>query len=174
MSKRLLPLLSLSIVLSLPCLAAAQADIPADCRIPNRPPGRCGWCALETLARHQHIKTLYGIVDTQDCQCCPADLEEFLKQYKIAYHCQQRGENDQTLLRKTVHDHCGVVIGFREPQPGAGGHIVTLIDITDNEVRLIDPNDQDKRTRTMPLERFLYWWDGFALTLDRVEKTAKK
>ena len=41
------------------------------------------------------------------------------------------------------------------------------MDITADVVRVIDPNDRDGRTRTMPLERFLYWWDGFALVLER-------
>ena len=33
-------------------------------------------------------------------------------------------------------------------------------------MKVIDPNDEDGRTRVMPLDRFLYWWDGFTLVLD--------
>src|SRR5207244_704733 len=47
----------------LPLYAPAGVNIPTDCRVPNQPPGRCGWCALETLARHHGIKTLYGLVE---------------------------------------------------------------------------------------------------------------
>ena len=57
-------------------------------------------------------------------------------------------------------------MGFRELYPGAGGHIVTLIDLGEDGVQVIDPNDADGRTRRMTLDRFLYWWDGFALVLE--------
>jgi hypothetical protein len=69
-----------------------------------------------------------------------------------------------------------VVVGFRELFPGAGGHIVTLIDLGAEEVRVIDPNDPDHRVRTMNRERFFYWWDGFALVLteDLPEVAAQK
>jgi hypothetical protein len=65
-----------------------------------------------------------------------------------------------------VRQGLGAVVGFRELFPGAGGHIVTLIDLTEEGVQVIDPNDADGRTRRMTLERFLYWWDGFALVLE--------
>lgn len=74
-------------------------------------------------------------------------------------------------MQDAVREGLGAAVGFRELHPSKGGHIVTLIDFGPEEVRLIDPNDADGRIRTMALERFLYWWDGFAVILeeDRAE-----
>ena len=49
---------------------------------------------------------------------------------------------------------------------------MTLVDFAEDAVRVIDPNDQDGRVRTMDVDRFLYWWDGFALVLE-VSKPAE-
>ena len=65
------------------------------------------------------------------------------------------------------------MVGFRPVEEGGGGHIVTLVDFTDDSVKVIDPNDEDGRVRTMATERFLSWWDGFALVL-QPEKAKKK
>src|SRR5262245_31159432 len=40
--------------------AAREIYIQPHCRVKNRPPGRCGWCALETLARQHGLKAIYG------------------------------------------------------------------------------------------------------------------
>ena len=127
--------------------AAAEVNIPTDCRIKNRPPGRCGWCALETLARHQHI-------------------EPALAENGIGYWIQYRGCYDTKILRDAVRRDRGVLVGFRELYPGKGGHIVTVIDLGPDAVRVIDSNDGDGRTRTMSRDGFFHWWDGFALVLN--------
>jgi hypothetical protein len=143
----------------------AEADIPMDCRVSNRPPGRCGWCALETLGRHQHIKSLVGLTDKNARLARPEDLEQVLAEKGISYQVQERGQLHTGILLSALRKNHGVVVGFRELFPGAGGHIVTLIDLGAEEVRVIDPNDSDHRVRIMNRERFFYWWDGFALVL---------
>jgi len=157
--------IALGVLLLIPCAVRAEADIPVPCRMKNRPPGRCGWCALETLARHQHIESLFGLTDNHDCRCSPGDLEEALTEHGVGYRIQYPGTQDTAILDEAVHDGHGAAVGFRELQPGAGAHIVTLIDIGPDSVRVIDSNDQDGRTRIMDRDRFLYWWDGFALVL---------
>jgi hypothetical protein len=144
----------------------AEVKVPADCRVKNRPPGRCGWCCLETLARYLKIKALYGLTDHNPSRCDVVNLVTVLDDAEIHYRIQYPGNRSQTILRHAVHEGLGAVVGFRELYPGAGGHIVTLIDLTEKGVQVIDPNDADGRTRRMTLERFLYWWDGFALVLE--------
>lgn len=162
------PIRCLAVVLLLPIAAAGRAEVhvaPA-CRIPNRPPGRCGWCALETLARHHHLRALYGLTERNSSTCSPVHLEEALGGTGILYRIQYPGSRESAILYYAVREGLGAAVGFRELYPGSGGHIVTLIDIDGDTVKLIDPNDQDGRTRTMSLDRFLYWWDGFALVLE--------
>jgi len=149
-----------------PCICLAEVPIKFASRVPNRPPGRCGWCALETLARHHHIKTLYGLSDNHSSLSSTADLEEFLEDTGVDYRIQYPGNYQQDILQKAIQKGLGAAVGFRELYPGSGGHIVTLIELTDKVAKVIDSNDQDCRTRTMSRELFLYWWDGFALVLE--------
>jgi len=150
----------------LPDAAWPEVKVPSDCRIKNRPPGRCGWCSLETLARAHHLKALYDLTETHPTTCDADSLEATLTELGVPYRVQPPGKTSQVILKYAVEKGLGAVIGFRELCPGGGGHIVTLIDLTNDSVKVIDPNDRDGRTREMTLERFLYWWDGFALVLE--------
>lgn len=157
----------------LPGAAWAEVNIDPGCRMKNRPPGRCGWCAVETLARHHRIKALFGLVEDHASVANPEDLTAVLDKTKVRYRLQNRGETDTTILRSSCADGLGAVVGFRPLYEGGGGHIVTLVEFTDDVVKVIDPNDQDGRVRTMTRERFLRWWDGFTLVL-QPEAPAKK
>ena len=156
-----------------PCAARAEVNIDPECRMKNRPPGRCGWCAVETLGRHHHIKILYGLVEDHATTADPEDLTALLDKVKVRYKLQNRGDLDTEVLRKACADGLGAVVGFRPLHEGAGGHIVTLVEFTDDTVKVIDPNDQDGRVRTLPRERFLHWWDGFTIVLQPEPRTVK-
>jgi hypothetical protein len=159
-----------------PGVAGAEVKIaPAD-RVENRPPGRCGWCAVETLARHHKIKALYGLTEDNPTGADPEDLEEALIAAGVKYHIQYPGSNSTKILREAIKEGRGAAIGFRELFPGAGGHIVTLVDFGPKVARVIDSSDPGYRVRTMPVQQFLHWWDGFALVLekDRPKKKGKK
>src|SRR5712692_7727473 len=148
--------LALSFLL-LSCYSSpADVKIKKACRMANSPPGRCGWCALETLARHHHLKPLYGLSDSNDSRCSATGLEAALAGTGVTYRVQYAGTENQALLKYAVQEGLGAVVGFRELYPGAGGHIVTLVDFTEDSVKLIDSNDQDRRTLTISLERFTY------------------
>jgi hypothetical protein len=117
------------------------------------------------LGRHQHIQSLVGITEKNCRQARPEDLIQVLNQKKIGYRFQYRGQFDTQILRKAIQENHGAVVGFRELRPGAGGHIVTVVDFGPEEVRVIDPNDSDNRIRTLSRDRFMNWWDGFVLAL---------
>jgi hypothetical protein len=165
---------ALTLLLVLPGAVWSEVKVPSECRIKNRPPGRCGWCSVETLARAHHLQVLYNLTEENPTTCDEIGLEEVLAGLKIPYRIQHSGNNSQAILKYAIEQGLGAVIGFRELYPGSGGHIVTLIDITNDKAKLIDSNDRDGRTREMSLERFLYWWDGFALVLDVKEKNDTK
>ena len=152
--------------LLLPAVGFSEVQIPSDCRIANKPPGRCGWCALETLARRHAIKPLYGVVDKHPAQSRPRDLEGVVAATQVKYRIQERGSRNTEILRDAISRDLGAVVGLRPLYPGAGGHIVTLVEFGPKEVRILDPNDADRRVRAMDLETFLNRWDGFALVLD--------
>ncbi len=157
---------ALTLLVLLPGAIRAEVKVSAACRIRNRPPGRCGWCSLETLARHHKIEALYGLTEHNASRCDVSNLETTVSEAEVPYRIQYPGQRNQRILHYAVDHGLGAVVGFRELYPGAGGHIVTLIDLTEDTVLVIDPNDADGRTRRMSLDRFLYWWDGFALVLE--------
>jgi hypothetical protein len=158
--------LALFALLLAPSSVPAEVKVSMACRIKNRPPGLCGWCAIETLGRHHKLTTLYGLTDHHSACCQVSDLEDALDQAGVPYRIQYAGDTNLAILKHAIREDLGAVIGFRELRPGAGGHIVTLIDLTDDTAKVIDSNDVDRRTRVMSLDHFLYWWDGFALVLE--------
>jgi len=145
-------------------------DIVLKNRIRNQPGGRCAWCALETLGRHHGIEALYGTADQHSSRATPADLEVALDAARIDYRIQAIGSRNTTILRYAIRENLGAIVGFREFRPGMGPHMVTLVDFGADEVRVIDSNDADGRIRTMSRKRFLSWWDGFALVLEKIEE----
>jgi hypothetical protein len=162
---RLFQTFALLVLVALPCTSLAEVVIDPSCRMKNRPPGRCGWCAVETLGRHHHIKVLFGLVDAHASISDPEDLTAVLDNLKVSYSYQPRGTRDTAILRRASNEALGAVVGFRPLSEGGGGHIVTLVDFNEETVKVIDPNDEDLRVRTMPTERFLHWWDGLTIVI---------
>jgi hypothetical protein len=154
--------------------ARAAIHIAPECRVKNRPPGRCGWCALETLARHHGVKAVYGFADRHPCTCSPRSLEAALQETGVRYRMQYPGCRNRSILHYAIEEELGAAIGLRAGAPteehgamqgGVSGHIVVLVDLAPDMVRFLDPNDADGRTRTMSLRRFLARWDGLAVVL---------
>lgn len=153
--------------LLLPSFALAEVQIPIACRVANLPPGRCGWCALETLARYHGIEAPQGLADKHAADCRPKDLEGALTELEVKYRVQQRGCRSTVILESAIRDNLGAAVGFRPLISGGRGHIVTLVDFGDEQVRILDPNDGDCHVRTMDRKEFLERWDGFAVVLER-------
>jgi hypothetical protein len=151
--------------LLIPCVSPADVNIRPGFRMVNRPPGRCGWCALETLARHHGIKALYGLVEDYPCTASPEEMTGVLDQLQVHYRLQPPGRLNTTILQWSCRDGLGAAVGLRTPSASADRHIVTLVDFGPQTVRIIDPNDRNQRVCTMTREHFLDCWDGFALVL---------
>jgi ABC-type bacteriocin/lantibiotic exporter with double-glycine peptidase domain len=151
-------------------MARAEVKIALENRVRNQPEGRCAWCALETLARHHGITALHGLADKHETRATPSDLEAVLDDANVDYRTQPVGYHSTAILRYAIQEDLGAIVGFRERAPGQGSHMVTLVDFGPDEVRVIDSNDADGRVRTMSRKRFLSWWDGFALVLDKHEE----
>lgn len=161
----------LLIIFSLfPPSARGEVNIALENRIRNQPEGRCAWCALETLGRHHGIQALHGLADKYTTRATPSDLEKVLDDLHIDYRTQPAGSHSTTILRYANREQLGTIVGFRELRAGQGAHMVTVVDFGPNEVRVLDPNDADGRIRTMSMKRFLSWWDGFALVLEKHEE----
>jgi hypothetical protein len=165
--KRIAWLIAALLGMMLPSLAVSQVKIAPACRVTNLPPGRCGWCALETLARHLGIIALYGLVDAHPGTSRPKELEAAVSAAAVKYRIQGRGCRATGILQNAVDGNLGAIVGFRPPAPGGRGHIVILIDFGGKEVRYLDPNDTDGRVRTLDVDDFLERWDGFVLVLER-------
>lgn len=160
----------LVLLLLYPSTACAELKIVLKNRIRNQPEGRCAWCALETLGRHHGIEALYGLAEKHPSRATQIDLEAVLDEARVDYRTQPIGSRSTTILRYAIREDLGAIVGFRERVSGQGPHMVTLVDFGAKEVRVIDSNDADGRVRTMPLKRFLSWWDGFALVLEKHEE----
>jgi hypothetical protein len=162
--------LAVLLALAFPLAATAALKIAAKNRIRNRPPGRCGWCAVETLARHHHFASLYGLTKNHASRCSAEDLEEALEEGGIAYRIQYPGKRNRRnteFLRTAIAQGEGAAIGFRERYKGSGKHIVTLVGWGTKTVRIIDSSDPRRHIKVMSKKRFLSYWDGFALVLER-------
>jgi hypothetical protein len=164
----------LSLALFLPWPVAAEIRIPTNQRIHNRPPGRCGWCALETLARHHKIKALYGLTRKHASTADTEDLERALRKAHVRYRIQYPGKRNTRILRSAIQSGRGAAVGFRPRVRGGNGHIVTLVDFGARQVRIIDPS-HPRHVRTLPQKRFMSYWDGLAIVLEtKPARTAKR
>jgi ABC-type bacteriocin/lantibiotic exporter with double-glycine peptidase domain len=162
--------LSLFVVASALCVfaVAGRAEVPIapENRVHRLARDSCGWCALETLARHHGLESLSDVLAKKRGSARAGDLEAVLDAGDVNYHVQEQGSRSTFILRFAVKEKLGAVVAFRELKPASGGHMVTLVDFNDSHVKVIDPNDSDGRVRVMPLSRFLSWWNGYALVID--------
>src|SRR5437870_4408928 len=93
---------ALTLLLLLPSAIRAEVKVPATCRIRNRPPGRCGWCSVETLARHHKIEALYGLTEHNASRCDVGNLETTVADADVPYRIQYPGSRNQAILRYAV------------------------------------------------------------------------
>jgi ABC-type bacteriocin/lantibiotic exporter with double-glycine peptidase domain len=162
-------LLGVFLVGFVPTVTQAGVPIAKSERVHDRWGDRCGWCALETMARYFEITELYQLAETHPGPATLADLESTLDRVNVNYRVQDAGCRNKEILNYAVRENLGAIVGFRERTPGGRRHLVVLVDYGPDEVRVLDSNDADGRIRTMPLKRFLSWWDGSALVIEPEE-----
>jgi hypothetical protein len=91
-------------VLLVPSAGRAEVAIPLDCRVRNLPGERCGWCALETLARFHQIEDLYHLADKRTGRASPEDLEATLDEANVNYRVQDIGCRNKAILHYAVRE----------------------------------------------------------------------
>lgn len=146
---------------------SAQITLDPSSWVPNRPPGRCAWCALETLARHHNIPALHNLTRDKDSVSSIRDIEELLQAKKVSYQIQYCGSYTMDLLKTAIQKKRGAVVGFRPLITQTTGHIVLVTNLEEHSVTVLDPNDTMVTPRRMDRVRFTAWWDGFTLVLDK-------
>jgi ABC-type bacteriocin/lantibiotic exporter with double-glycine peptidase domain len=166
--------LAVLLVVLAPSVAPAEVSIPRSSRVHDRWGNRSGWSALETLAHYFEITELYHLTDKQTGPANPSDLEAALDKVNVNYRVQDAGCRNKAILHYAVRENLGALVGFRALTPGAERHFVIVVDYGPDEVRVLDSTDADGRIRTMPLKRFLSWWDGFALVIEPEEAERSK
>jgi hypothetical protein len=169
--------------------AWAQADIPMECRVKNRPPGYCVWASLETLGRHQKIDKLYNLTDNRAKD--PDSVEPVFRlmfdgtiiQFEKRIHkaagtafsadkkLTELGVKhkiteikDLTHIQEAMKKKHGCVV-FLHPNPTfPGPHAVTLVNINDERVEIIDSNNC--KHYWAPRGWFDTYWAGAVITVD--------
>jgi hypothetical protein len=183
LNRPLIPLL----ILALSASARAEAIIREEDRIANENPGYCLWASVETLARHNHVRALYGLLasrktDPDVWEWTPRGMHyrhraegrlDVLRE-KLAnlgcqkYRIQVAGRRSTDIIEAAVRAGRGCVVGIRLPGQGstpAQSHAVVVTEFTESAVRYIDPNDVTHE-HTVPRSWFAARWDGFVVCLD--------
>lgn len=196
------------------CCGTSYAEVkvrPVD-HMQNKSPGRCAWCALETLGRTHGWGEAAGMVENNARTAHWPDMVAELNKLKIKHHASYPGhlkdyyyvirDNfngkpysfavretkaeaeavlrkskllgrwwvekhprwDTGVLKKAVADDLGAavdLIGKFEK------HMVVVVDIDDDEVRMIDSNTKQGEITVMSMPMFLSRWNGFAIVLDK-------
>lgn len=173
--------LLLGLVLLFGTSTVFAADIPKESRVPNREPGYCCWCCIDTLARHLNIKKLKNIAQDRDKD--PDFVygiqlgnqitwfsEEKNSGSELAVSCKldslrvkyRYSHFDRDHLAKAAVD--GGVVYMKKGSFGDSAHAIVVTGYNEKEFKYIDPNDckEHKVTR----QWFDKWWSGVTLTLE--------
>lgn len=160
---------------------AGEIPIPKQNRIANEAPGYCMWCALETIGRTMGIKELYGLKEIRKSEpgtliwqgadwatvpsaaAFPHNVCEKLDYLRVKYRMQLPGDTDTAILTKSLAAGTAVAIGLTSSR---GKHAVVLIELTDENARIVDSEDVSE-VKTLSREKFDELWDGWAVVLER-------
>lgn len=170
----------LAIILTVSLVGSVSAgsptfEIPLSCQKQNvfLPNGCCAWCAIETLGRHLHIQSLYGLRDRKlgDKKHGIANEQDVLGELDdlgISY-CYQSRENYKT---KLLEDACtaklGCFVTLRASPRHKYGHAVILIGIDGTDVHLVDCNFVGEVV-TKDRKWFNEHWRGDAVVIHQEE-----
>jgi hypothetical protein len=157
-------------------IASAQIEIPLQDRVENMDEGYCMWASIETAARYQSVRKLYGLVRQRqempekevydksaskyitksNGPAIPVDAARMLKRLGVPY-------NTELLLSAMKRGKPCVISFYGYPKKG-DRHAVTLTDYNDKTVSFIDSNCTGWKCS---LDRAVFdqFWTGFTLVL---------
>ena len=166
-------LISAVMTLILAASSFAQTDIKTEHRVANVGNGFCGWCAVETLGRHQGIKSLQGLVARKHKAlgdngggAWNSTLASELCSLGINHYYTHVGAYYRSMMQDAIAKNGGVVVGLRPVPPDKNGHYVVCVGYTDKHAYVIDSNDPKKTTK-MSRAKFDNAWDGSMLVFGR-------
>ena len=168
-----LPLIYIAIVLT-------QVEIPEDTIVPNRSPGYCSWCNLETLGKHHGLVELTGLVDRKQqlkywCNkdgkwienggARISDLSAELKRLHIDHVAQENNKSPDIIKNACVKKLGCIAHVIDYPNQGDAHSIIVTNWSESDSITFIDPNN------TSAIYRCSYtWfekhWIGSAITID--------
>ena len=126
---------------------AEELYIPKELRVKNLLSGCCVWASIETLGNVHNIKRLQGLTKYRDekfGKLAPGDeksIKEELNRLGINYDLQVRGIYDTKLIEYAVEKELGVAIAVKDFPAQNEIHMVTLVNLTKNNVMFYDSRD---------------------------------
>lgn len=140
------------------CLLAEVNIAPQD-RVFNKTGSQCVWCSLETIARHFHIAKLYDLTAKYKGTAGSGNVDSVLSSRGIKFYQGREGTHDLQGIRSAISQDWPVAIGLR------GVHMITLVDITQDSVKIIDNSDPSLSVQKKSLRWFESAWDGWYVTI---------
>lgn len=145
-------------------LKDVQVPIPREIRSLNTK-GSCCYNSLEVLARYAKIKKLYYITRDVDKgghpyaqgASSPTPMRKFLNLMNVKYDMITNG--DMNFLIKYVKEQRRGVC-FDIP-----GHVLNIISIHDDYIKVIDNADWSLSVQTWSMSKFKRLWGGWAYTI---------
>lgn len=142
-----------------------SSEIDNKIRVPNKEPGWCMWCCLQTLGVKYNIpklKTIMTDIEEKDkdqilmldedrfvyrpkSAAYPDTIKRKLVKLRVKHKIQDFGNHDTELIKYAMQKDLGCVVVmnsegliscFKKP----GKHAVMVIDFTDEIVEFADPN----------------------------------
>jgi hypothetical protein len=172
------------VLLASPTVSAQYVVINGAHRTPNVPQGCCGYCVLETAARHHGHHSLAGTVAArtalpwgptrQDPVCGPVrshpchswqkDLVTVLSKHKIPHDSRPHGSYDRTILAEGVAGKRPVLFSTKGRHRCEAGHWWLMLGDAGSHYRVWDPNRAAQNSH-MPKDFFEKHWQGDSLAL---------
>lgn len=161
-------------LLLLPLTVYAEVKIDVKNRVPNKEPGYCAWCSLETLARHHNVKPLFNLVENRGDKNEGTDraiyrqLKKLNVKFKMQWMSKKKTDKKKTdLIEYAIENDLGCAVGFLPRAFGhPSAHMVIIIDFNKKQVELIDSSDH-KRTYVKSRRWFDKYFDGSVIVIER-------
>lgn len=156
-------------LLLLPLTVFAEVKIDVKNRVPNKEPGYCTWCSIETLGKHHNIKALFDLVESRGDDNTGTDKAIYrqLRKLKVKFKMQYFGSKKISLIEYAIKNDLGCAVGFLPrafPSPSA--HMVVITDFNKKQVKFVDSVITD-RVHVKSRRWFNKYFDGTVIVIER-------